>query len=100
MIRIEKIITSLCICVVIFIPAYALADTQSLAAENYLQADANGDGALAYEEFVQFIDLNAEDGVGQSAKVSARGLHGKAFERIDANGDGRVTPDELAKMRQ
>lgn len=98
--RIDQVFTALCICAVIFIPSYALADTQALAAENYQQADANGDGALVYEEFVQFIDLNAEDGVGRSAKVSARGLHGKAFERVDANGDGRVTPDELAKLRQ
>lgn len=73
----------------------AIAQQAELGAENYRQADANGDGMLAYAEFATFIDLNAEDGLGQAAQISSRGMHARAFERIDANGDGLVSPREL-----
>ena len=71
------------------------ASENDLGAENYLEADVNGDGVLAYAEFATFIDLNAEDDLGNAKLVSSRGMHSKAFERIDANGDGIVTPEEL-----
>ena len=73
----------------------AAAQESDLAAENYRQADANGDGVLAYAEFAAFIDLNAADGLGNAARVSSRGMYARAFERLDANSDGIVTPQEL-----
>ena len=83
---------------VLIIPSYAFAQSQGLAVENYQQADADGDGRLVLAEFTKFIDLNAADGLGTAARVSSRGLHGRAFERVDANGDGVVTPEELKKI--
>ena len=79
---------------VILLPHISAAQNQA-AAENYLQADANGDGMLVYAEFASFIDLNAADGLGNAERVSARGLHARAFNQIDSNGDGVVTPQEL-----
>jgi len=73
----------------------AIAQQSELGAENYREADANGDGVLAYAEFATFLDLNAEDDLGQAAMISARGLHARAFARVDANEDGVVSPQEL-----
>ena len=73
----------------------AIAQQDELGAENYRQADANGDGMLAYAEFATFIDLNAADGLGQAARISSRGMHARAFAQVDANGDGVVSPQEL-----
>ena len=77
----------------------AAAQDAELAAENYRQADANGDGVLVYAEFATFIDLNAEDGLGNAARVSSRGMHARAFARVDANGDGMVSPQELQAIQ-
>jgi hypothetical protein len=79
-------------------PAQVLAQSADLARENYRQADANGDGVLIEAEFVNFIDLNAADGLGRAARISASGMHGLAFKRVDGDGDGRVTPIELQAM--
>ena len=57
----------------------AAAQDAELGAENYRQADANGDGVLVYAEFAAFIDLNAADGLGNAARVSSRGMHARAF---------------------
>lgn len=77
----------------------AAAQDAELGAENYRQADANRDGVLVYAEFATFIDLNATDGLGNAARVSSRGLHAWAFKRIDANGDGVVSPQELQAIQ-
>ena len=47
--------------------------------------DADGDGALSLEEFRPTLP----------ARVP-RMMHGRAFGRIDADGDGFVVPEELA----
>ena len=77
----------------------AAAQDAELGAENYRQADANGDGVLVYAEFANFIDLNAADGLGTAARVSSRGMHARAFERVDANVDGVVSPQELQAIQ-
>ncbi|MEM7026060.1 MAG: hypothetical protein AAF637_26305 [Pseudomonadota bacterium] len=81
------------------LPLTAVADTARLAQENFHEADADRDGKLVYAEFATFIDLNAADGLGNAARVSSRGLHARAFARVDANGDGNVSPEELQAMR-
>jgi hypothetical protein len=78
---------------------FAVAQDTELGAENYRQADANGDGVLVYAEFATFIDLNAADGLGNAARVSSRGMHARAFARVDANGDGTVSPQELQAIQ-
>jgi Ca2+-binding EF-hand superfamily protein len=80
-------------------PVVAVADSASLGKENFRQADVDDDGQLVYAEFATFIDLNAADGLGNAAMVSSRGMHARAFKRVDADGDGIVTPEELQAMR-
>lgn len=81
-------------------PVISMAQDADLAQQNFLEADANADGALAYSEFATFIDLNAADGVGNAAMISERGLHARAFGRLDANGDGAVSAQELPALQQ
>jgi Ca2+-binding EF-hand superfamily protein len=80
-------------------PMTAIAQASEPGVENYLEADADGDGVLVYAEFATFIDLNAADGLGNAAQISNRGLHARAFNRVDANGDGMVTPEEIQALR-
>jgi len=65
------------------------------AAENFVQADVDADGALTLAEFTTLIDLNAEDDLGRAATVKRFGGYAKAFGRIDSDGDGVVTPAEI-----
>ena len=76
-------------------PISALTQDNQLGRENYIEADVNKDGVLTYAEFVTFIDLNAADNLGRAKLVSSRGLHERAFRRVDTNRDGLVTPQEL-----
>ncbi|MEO0999016.1 MAG: hypothetical protein AAFW69_00175 [Pseudomonadota bacterium] len=85
--------------VLLLAPVAAFAQNVELAAENFLEADADGDGALVYAEFATFIDLNAADEIGNAARISRRGLHARAFERVDANADGAVTQQELQALQ-
>ena len=78
----------------------AHAQDKQLAQENYIQAYLNKDGVLDNDEFAKFIDLNAADNLGRANLVSSGGLYALAFERIDANGDGSVTPKELRDSSQ
>lgn len=73
----------------------AVAQDNSLAVENFQQADADGSRSLTYDEFVTLIDLNAQDGFGNAARVSERDLYARAFDRLDRNADKLLTPDEL-----
>ncbi|MEL6818121.1 MAG: hypothetical protein AAFP80_05705 [Pseudomonadota bacterium] len=77
----------------------AFAQASDLARENYQQADANGDTFLTYDEFVTFIELNAADGIGNAARLKARNMFQTAFGRVDANGDGSISPEELQALR-
>lgn len=95
MIRKTHLILSASLSLSAAMAGYAVAQQADLGAENYRQADVNGDGVLVYAEFATFIDLNAADGLGQAAKISARGMHARAFAQVDANGDGFVSPQEL-----
>ncbi|MEO1274359.1 MAG: hypothetical protein AAFU72_12605 [Pseudomonadota bacterium] len=65
------------------------------AVENFLEADANADGALTRNEFATLISLNADDGIGRARMVKRLGKQDVAFGRLDANADGLVTTDEM-----
>ena len=78
--------------------AQAQSDSErQLAAENYAQADQNGDGLLSRAEFVQFIDLNAADNLGRSGQLKASGRYDMAFNRLDANDDDMISPAEMQR---
>jgi hypothetical protein len=84
-------------------PALAQAsapDIQSLARENFAQADADGDERLSSFEFRRFIDENAKDDLGRAAKVKRFRAYDKVFDRLDANKDGFVTRTEFASARR
>ena len=73
----------------------ARADTSAIAAQTFQAADTNADQRLSYTEFAVFVDLGAAAGLGRLPQLSARGLHQRAFDRLDRNGDQSITPDEL-----
>lgn len=73
---------------------------KELAAENFMQADANADGALNRGEFETLINLNADDDIGRASVVRRFGRYDTAFGRIDANADGFVTPEEMRAMAE
>ena len=97
MLRVAQICSALVFGLTLTIPQPAAAQDTELAGENFQQADVDGDGALEYSEFVTFIDLNAADGLGNAARVSSRNLHARAFDRLNTNGDGMITPEELQR---
>ena len=79
--------------------APALAGSpQELAAENFVQADADADGALTLDEFKALIDLNAQDGIGRASLIRRMGREEMAFGRIDADADGLLSTDEISAM--
>ncbi|PPD14511.1 MAG: hypothetical protein CTY25_14525 [Methylobacterium sp.] len=64
-------------------------------AENFKKADANGDGMLTRSEFERLIQLNAEANIGQAAQIVRFGRYDMAFNRIDADRNGLLTPQEF-----
>ncbi|MEO0624224.1 MAG: hypothetical protein AAFU49_06360 [Pseudomonadota bacterium] len=80
--------------------AHASEAQRQLAAENFMQADVNADGALTRSEFRTLIDLNAEDGLGRAAMVKRFGRYDTAFGRVDQNCDGLVTPEEMKTLAE
>lgn len=80
------------------VPTLASDAQKELFAENFMEADADADGALTLSEFTALIDLNAEDNLGRARVVQRMGRQETAFERIDADGDGLVTPEEISEL--
>lgn len=75
------------------------ADRQAMI-ENFLQADTNDDGSLYQSEFEVLMKLNAEDNLGRAAIVVRTGAYARAFGRLDANGDGAVTREEIQELAE
>ncbi|MFN4009043.1 MAG: hypothetical protein ACK4K8_03710 [Pannonibacter sp.] len=73
------------------------ANKQKLA-ENYAQADANGDKALTRAEFNNLLLLNAQDNIGRAAQIVRFGRQDTAFNQIDADRNGLVTQQELQAL--
>jgi hypothetical protein len=55
--------------------------------------DQDGDGALSREEFVE----TPRPGGMANSDLAQRNREAR-FDQLDANGDGRLSPDELANM--
>lgn len=61
------------------------------AEANFKAANASGGGALTTAEFQTFIDLNAAAQIGRAPKIKANNAYSRAFSKVDADGDGKVT---------
>lgn len=75
------------------------ADKQKMA-ENVAEADADGDAALSRGEFDMLLQLNAQDNLGRAAQIVRLGRQAMAFNRIDADGNGLVTRQEIQALAQ
>ncbi|MEO1200394.1 MAG: EF-hand domain-containing protein [Pseudomonadota bacterium] len=58
-------------------------------------ADADSNGMLDAAEFRVFIDTIADQGAERAQMVRDRGMYGMAFQRMDGDGNGVLTVDEL-----
>ncbi len=74
----------------------AAQTNRDAAAANFTEADANADGALTIDEFTRFIDLNAEDKLGNASRIQRTGRYATAFERLDSDKNGLVTREDIA----
>ena len=63
--------------------------------EHFALADANSDGGLDLSEFRDFVELEAEDDIGRSRRIKRFNAYERAFNTLDADADGAVTPDEI-----
>ncbi len=73
------------------------ADRQEMIA-NFLQADSNNDGMLYRSEFELLMKLNAADNLGRASMVVRTGAYARVFNRLDKNGDGAVTREEIQEF--
>lgn len=67
---------------------------------NFKTADVDNNDQLNLAEFKIFINLNADQNLGQAISVRRFGIYTKAFKKLDANGDGILTKHEIATQVQ
>ena len=67
---------------------------------NFKTADADRNDQLNLAEFKIFVNLNADQNLGQAISVRRFGIYTKAFKKLDANGDGILTKHEIATQVQ
>ena len=65
--------------------------------QDFKTADADSNGILEAPEFRHFVDLRAEDGSSMAKKVRTFRAYGIALSRVDYDGDGSVSGDELKR---
>lgn len=83
------------------IAAPANADAERAQAQaNFQAADVNQDQVLDRAEFTTFINLNADHNLGRAGMIRRFGMYDRAFDTADANGDGRVSKQEIAARAQ
>jgi len=75
--------------------ACCLAPPAHADAGAFHASDADGSGSLTFQEFVTLVGHMASSGRRIAVYVQHTGLYGIAFGRVDRNGDGLATPDEL-----
>jgi hypothetical protein len=81
---------------VVFLALAFLAPRPAAAdAGAFHASDADGSGSLTYGEFTTLVAHMAASGRRIALYVQRTGLYGTAFGRVDRNGDGLATPDEL-----
>jgi Ca2+-binding EF-hand superfamily protein len=87
------------ICVTLALAGAAIAQSgdeqKSILQSNFQSADANGDGALDRDEFKGFINANAESDLGRAKQIRRVKAYGRAFSKLDADGDKAVTVAEI-----
>jgi len=93
-IRTSLFITASVLAIAVAAPAYA-QDERDQARTNFMEADANKDDQLDLADFTTFVDLNADDGLGRASMIRSLGMHDTAFGRVDTNGDGLATREEI-----
>ena len=74
------------------------AEQREQVKAHYIAADVNGDRHLEHAEFVQFVNLNADAGIGRFGMIRRFGMYGRAFSKIDMDRDGLIAPQELAEL--
>ena len=67
---------------------------------NFKTADVDKNDKLNLAEFKIFINLNADQNLGQAISVRRFGIYTNAFKKLDANGDGILTKHEIATQVQ
>ena len=74
-----------------------LAGTSALAQRGFgPSADANHDGKVSKAEFIAAMQARMAERGGDGPQGAA-GFAAAAFARMDLNGDGYITKDEIAK---
>lgn len=76
-------------------PAAAEGPYAEAAVQTFIASDADGNEKLDFDEFRTFIQTMAEMGQPTSRRIRTFGVYRMAFNRIDTNGDGLATPDEM-----
>ncbi len=76
-------------------------ETEALAVPkaNFAVADADANGGLNQDEFIVFIDANADADFGKAAKIKKRNAYDRAFSKIDADGNDSVSWEEFAAQQ-
>jgi Ca2+-binding EF-hand superfamily protein len=69
------------------------------AQANFKMANVSSTGQLTPAEFKTFIDLNAAAQIGRAPKIKANNAYDRAFGKVDANKDGKVSWDEYLKAQ-
>ena len=76
----------------------AVGNVSADPVQDFKTADANSNGILETPEFRHFVDLRADGGSGLAKKVRSYRAYGIAMSRVDSDGDGRVSGDELQRF--
>lgn len=73
----------------------AAAQFEDQSVQFFLASDTDGDELLTLSEFRSFIGMMANAGAVMSQRIEQFAAYRVAFRRVDANGDGFASPDEL-----